>query len=108
MSAPSIETLRRAALATPDHYLEFLRVPAMSLGTYVLEPGAVDPQSPHDADEVYFVVRGQGQFRHGDSDEAVGPGEVLYVPARQKHGFHDITEELVLLVVFAPSEHAPG
>ena len=78
----------------------------MSAGVYVLSPGATDRQSPHTEDEIYYIVRGRGRFRHGESDDPVGPGEVLYVSARQDHRFHDIAEELVLLVFFAPAEQS--
>ena len=36
-------------------YLEFLKVPDLSMGLYVLPTGGVDPQSPHTEDEVYYV-----------------------------------------------------
>jgi mannose-6-phosphate isomerase-like protein (cupin superfamily) len=88
-------------------YSEFLRVPAMSAGTYVLGAGATDRQTPHTEDEIYYVVRGRGRFQNRDEDHAVGPGDVLFVPARRPHRFHSITEELVLLVVFAPAEQPP-
>ena len=51
-------------------YREFLRVPAMSAGLYVLAPGAVDPQRPHHEDEMYYVVRGRARFRAADEDNA--------------------------------------
>lgn len=89
-------------------YSEFLRIPPMSVGVYVLAVGAVDPQTPHGEDEIYYVVRGHGRLRNGDEDAEVNPGDVLYVRARQDHHFHSITEELVLLVVFAPAERATG
>ena len=89
---------------TGDGYSEFLRVPALSAGVYVLAAGAVDRQSPHTEDEIYYVVRGHGRFRHGDQESAADPGDVLFVPAREAHRFHSITEELVLLVVFGPAE----
>ena len=41
-------------------YHEFLRVPDLSAGIYVLEAGATDPQSPHTEDELYYVVAGRG------------------------------------------------
>jgi len=87
-----------------DGYSEFLRVPALSAGVYVLAAGAVDRQSPHTEDEIYYVVRGHGRFHHGDQESAADPGDVLFVPAREEHRFHSITEELVLLVVFGPAE----
>ncbi|MGB6443173.1 MAG: cupin domain-containing protein [Thermoplasmata archaeon] len=88
-------------------YTEFLRVPALSAGVYVLPAGAVDGQSPHTEDEIYYVVRGRGRFRSGDKDRAAGPGDVFHVPARMPHEFHSIAEELVLFVVFAPPEQPP-
>ncbi len=89
-----------------DRYLEFLRVAPMSAGVYVLPAGAVDLQLPHEQDELYFVVRGRGRFRHHDADRDVVPGDLLFVPAHDPHQFHTIEEKLVLLVVFAPAETA--
>lgn len=87
-----------------QRYLEFLRVPSMSAGLYVLRKGDADTQSPHTEDEAYFVVRGQGRFRVGLEDHPVQDGSVIYVPAQVEHRFHDIDEDLVLLVFFAPPE----
>jgi quercetin dioxygenase-like cupin family protein len=85
-------------------YREFLRVPAMSAGLYVLPAGATDPQRPHHEDEMYFVVRGKGRFRAGDEDREISAGSVLFVAAEVEHHFHDIAEELAVLVFFAPAE----
>lgn len=85
-------------------YLEFLRIPAMSAGVYVLPAGGADPQSPHKEDELYYVVRGRGRMRAGSEDQAVSEGSVIFVAAEVEHRFYDITEELVLLVFFAPAE----
>jgi mannose-6-phosphate isomerase-like protein (cupin superfamily) len=103
----SIEEWVGRVRRTSDRYHEFLRVPSMSAGVYVLPSGAVDGQSPHREDEVYYVVQGRSRFTQGGSDRAVGPGDVLFVPAQQVHQFHSIQEELVLLVVFAPAETSP-
>ena len=85
-------------------YLEFLRVPAMSAGLYVLGAGATDLQRPHHEDELYYVVRGRARFRAGDEDREVAAGSVLFVAAEVEHRFHDVTEELAVLVFFAPAE----
>ncbi len=85
-------------------YREFLRVPAMSAGLYVLPAGATDPQRPHHEDEVYYVIRGRARFRAGDDDREVSAGSVLFVAAEVEHSFHDIAEELSVLVLFAPAE----
>ncbi len=87
-------------------YLEFLRVPALSLGLYVLPAGGVDPQKPHAQDEVYYVIRGRGCIRVGTEDRSVGPGSVVFVAAGAEHRFHSIAEELTILVFFAPAENS--
>lgn len=87
-------------------YLEFLRVPEMSAGVYVLPAGGTDPQSPHKEDEVYYVVRGKARMQAGGEDQAVGQGSVIFVGAGVKHHFYDISEELMILVFFAPAESA--
>jgi mannose-6-phosphate isomerase-like protein (cupin superfamily) len=41
-----------------------------------------------------------------EEERAVEPGTVIFVPARVEHRFHSITEDLVVLVMFAPAETA--
>ena len=85
-------------------YEEFLRVPAMSAGLYVLAVGATDPQRPHHEDEIYYVVRGKARCRAGGEDREISAGSVLFVAAEVEHRFYDIAQELALLVFFAPAE----
>ena len=85
-------------------YREFLRVPAMSAGLYVLAAGSTDPQRPHHEDEMYYVVRGRGRFKAGGEDREVFAGSVIYVAAEVEHHFYDIAEEILVLVFFAPAE----
>jgi mannose-6-phosphate isomerase-like protein (cupin superfamily) len=85
-------------------YREFLRVPAMSAGLYVLPAGATDLQRPHHEDEMYYIVRGRARFRAGDEDREISAGSVLFVAAEVEHRFHDIAEELAVLVFFEPAE----
>jgi mannose-6-phosphate isomerase-like protein (cupin superfamily) len=85
-------------------YLEILRVAAMSAGIYVLPAGGADPQAPHQEDEMYYVVRGRARMRAGSEDRAVGEGNIIFVAGGIEHRFYDITEELMVLVFFAPAE----
>lgn len=90
-----------------ERYLEFVRVSSFSVGIYVLDGGALDHQKPHSEDEVYYVVGGHAKMRI-DSDGkpysfAVGPGSIIFVPAREHHAFYDITERLAVLVFFGPN-----
>ena len=85
-------------------YLEFFRVPSTSLGIYTLPASGVDPQKPHNEDEVYYVLQGRATIRVGAEDRAVEPGSIVFVAAGVEHRFHSITEELTLLVFLAPAE----
>lgn len=85
-------------------YLEFMRSRALSVGVYVLPADAADPQSPHAEDEVYYVVAGRGSITVDGESRALEPGSVVFVGAEVEHRFHDITEDLQLLVFFAPPE----
>ncbi|MCE9644526.1 MAG: cupin domain-containing protein [Chloroflexi bacterium] len=87
-------------------YLEFLKVPDLSMGMYVLPAGGTDPQSPHTEDEVYYVVNGKAQIKVADEDRAVQAGSVVYVAKNVEHRFHSIEEQLAVLVFFAPAEYS--
>lgn len=100
-----IARLAREQALGQKAYLEFLRVPALSLGLYVLPAGGVDQQQPHSEDEVYYVVGGRAQMVVGADSFAVETGSVIYVGAGVEHRFFDIVEEVSVLVFFAPAEY---
>ncbi len=87
-------------------YLEFLRVPSMSLGLYVLPAGGVDPQKPHAEDEAYYVVSGRASIRVGAEDRKVEAGSLVFVKAGVEHRFYSIAEDLTVLVFFSPAEYS--
>jgi mannose-6-phosphate isomerase-like protein (cupin superfamily) len=103
-----IDDLERERVTRGKLYFEFLRVPAMSAGVYVLAAGARDPQKPHREDEIYYVVRGRARMQIGSGDAVehaeVRAGSVIFVEAEREHRFYDISEELEVLVFFAPAE----
>jgi GrpB-like predicted nucleotidyltransferase (UPF0157 family)/mannose-6-phosphate isomerase-like protein (cupin superfamily) len=97
--------------ATPEpgesrRYEEHLRVTDLSVGTYSIPAGGVDGQQPHNEDEIYVVTAGRARFvadsGEADSDDA-GSGEV---EVGEPHRFVDVTEDLAVLVMFAPPEHS--
>ncbi|HLZ61225.1 MAG TPA: cupin domain-containing protein [Ktedonosporobacter sp.] len=87
-------------------YHEFLRVPSMSAGLYRLAAGEADPQQPHTEDELYYIVSGQAQLQVAHEQIPVAPGSLVFVAANVEHRFHSITEDLSVLVFFAPAEYA--
>ena len=104
LNALELSDLDRQRVQGGKLYLEFLRGPTLSVGLYVLPAGGVDAQQPHGEDEVYYVVTGRATVRVGDEDREVQAGSVIFVPPGVPHRFHSITEELRILVFFAPAE----
>ncbi|HXZ03843.1 MAG TPA: cupin domain-containing protein [Ktedonobacteraceae bacterium] len=87
-------------------YLEFLRVPSLSAGIYMLPAGAVDTQEPHSEDEIYYVISGRASILVDQESRPVEAGSLIYVKANVDHRFHTITEDLRVLVIFAPAEYS--
>jgi mannose-6-phosphate isomerase-like protein (cupin superfamily) len=87
-------------------YLEFLRVPSLSAGLYTLPAGAIDTQEPHTEDEIYYVISGRGFIQVDQESRPVEAGSLVFVEARVEHRFHSITEDLRVLVIFAPAEYS--
>jgi len=78
--------------------VEAFRHGTMSVELYA--PPGVDTQTPHRQDEIYVVVRGEGEFQNGASRHRFGPGDLLFVPAGVDHRFLDFSEDLAVWVVF--------
>ena len=106
MEAFELSRLARTRRESGGMYLEFLKHDSISMGLYELTSGGADPQLPHTEDEVYVVQSGAAMIRVGDEDRAVGSGSIVFVAAGVPHRFHSITEDLSVLVLFAPAEYS--
>jgi mannose-6-phosphate isomerase-like protein (cupin superfamily) len=104
MDAWELDDLEATREATGKPYLEFLSVPDLSGGLYVLDAGATDGQSPHTEDELYVVMSGRARVTVGGEERDVRSGSLIFVGAGVAHKFHDIEERLVLVVAFGPAE----
>lgn len=105
MQSYTLADLQNQRRQTSQRYLEFLRVPSISMGLYELAIGEIDTQQPHTEDEVYYITGGQGILRVGEEDHLVSAGSIVYVAANVPHRFHSIIENLSILVFFAPAEY---
>ena len=86
-------------------YLQFINEGTMSLGLYALAAGSTDTQTPHDEDEIYYVVSGRGAIVVAGERRPVQPGSIVFVTKEVEHRFVDIEEDLSILVFFAPEHH---
>ena len=89
-------------------YAEFRRRPGMSMGVYHLPVGGEDLQHPHAVDEVYVVLAGRGSLEIEGERIEVQPGRVVSVDVGADHHFVDVTQDLSVLVAFAPASTPRG
>ena len=84
-------------------WLEFLKVPSLSMGVYRVVAGAndQDTHAPHDRDEVYVTISGRGKLTVEGEAVDVAPDSIVFVKAGVDHFFHDVSEDLSLLVFFS-------
>jgi len=106
MQAYELSRLISEREAKDKLYLEFLKVPDLSMGLYTLPAGGKDPQSPHTEDEIYYVVSGRARILVADEDREVQAGSIVYVAKNIAHHFHSIEEPITVLVFFAPAEYS--
>ena len=83
-------------------YIDFLASEKLSVGLAIWPAGSTDRQRPHREDEVYYVISGRATIRVAGEDRAVKPGSLVFVGAEVEHRFHDIEEDLRVLVFWAP------
>ncbi|MFB6073564.1 MAG: cupin domain-containing protein [Haloarculaceae archaeon] len=75
------------------------------------EPGQFIPVHAPDSDVAITVLSGEGVVREGETTHAVGPGDVVVVPAGTERGVRAGEERLEATLVTAPpptdAEHGP-
>jgi mannose-6-phosphate isomerase-like protein (cupin superfamily) len=86
----------------PNHWIEHLVSGELTIGTYSIPAGGLDDQRPHFEDEIYVVQTGTSTLGTDSGSAEARPGSVLYVPAREKHQWTNISEDLTLIVIVAP------
>lgn len=100
----SAEKILDDLLAENKLYGEYLDNETMSSGIYHLKVGQEDSQSPHEFDEIYFVIAGSATLMIDGKPYPARTSELLFVPAKAEHKFVDIEEDLTLLVFFSKKE----
>jgi mannose-6-phosphate isomerase-like protein (cupin superfamily) len=87
-------------------YVDFFASEKLSVGLSVWPAGTIDGQQPHEEDEVYYVISGRGSIRVAGEERPVQAGSLVFVAAHVEHRFHDIEEDLRVLVFWAPPHRA--
>jgi len=83
-----------------SYFQTFINKPSLAAGILVLKPGEEDTQEPHDSDEVYYVISGDGFLKIKDKDYKVSKDKVFFVAKDVDHYFHGNKKELKVLYFF--------
>ena len=83
-----------------SYFQTFINKDSLAAGVLVLKPGEEDTQTPHDSDEVYYVISGNGFLKIKDKDYKVSKDKLFFVAKDVEHCFHGNTEELKVLYFF--------
>lgn len=73
----------------------------IAAGVLVLQPGEEDTQTPHDSDEIYYVIKGDGFLRINHKDYAVSAGMAYFVQKYIPHRFLGNKSELIVFYFFS-------
>ena len=98
MAHLTLNQAREKLASAPDSFVELFKHGSLRIEYY--QPDKIDKQTPHTRDEVYLIVSGTGQFVNGPDKHAFGPGDLLFVPAKQEHRFVEFTEDFASWVLF--------
>lgn len=83
-----------------SYFHTFINKETLAGGVLQLQPGEEDTQAPHDTDELYYVVRGDGFLKINNKDYQVSEGKVFFVPKDVEHFFFGNKSELVVMYFF--------
>ena len=83
-----------------DYFHTFINLESLAAGVLVLQPGETDTQEPHESDEVYFIIKGNGFLKIKGKDYPVLPNKMYFVAKEVEHYFHGNTKDLVVLYFF--------
>ena len=63
-----------------------------------LRPGDTNNLHTHkDAEQVYFVMQGEGVIQVGEERENVSAGDVVFLPAKVQHGFFNTGDKQAIV-----------
>jgi mannose-6-phosphate isomerase-like protein (cupin superfamily) len=94
-----VEAAQRRLVAEGGGYEVVHTSTGLEIGVYVLVAPEPDRQQPHEDDEVYVVLEGNGTLDVEGEEIELGPGGAAFVRAGAEHRFSSY-EQLSLLVVF--------
>ncbi len=83
-----------------SYFHTFINKENLAAGILRLAPREEDTQTPHESDEIYYIVKGDGFLNIDGKDYALSEGMSYFVAKNIEHRFHGNKEELIVLYFF--------
>ena len=83
-----------------SYFSTFINKNSLATGILILQSDEEDTQTPHDNDEVYFIISGNGFLKINNKDYKVSKNKLFFVEKNMKHFFYGNTRELRVLYFF--------
>tara|TARA_B000000460_G_C21328060_1_gene311546 strand:- start:171 stop:491 length:321 start_codon:yes stop_codon:yes gene_type:complete len=92
-------------LKTNNSYFHtFINRGSLAVGVIFLKPGENDTQDPHDSDEIYYILDGNGFLEINDEPHRIKKGQIYFVAKDVPHRFYGNTKNLSILYFFGGSD----
>ena len=87
-----------------SYFNTFLNKDTLAAGVLILKPGEEDTQEPHDSDEMYYILEGDGFLKIKNKDYVVKKGKAFFVPRNVEHFFFGNKKKLKVIYFFGGSD----
>ena len=95
-----IESLINDIQESNTYYKSFIDTENMDVGVLHLKPDQEDNQLPHDKDEVYFILQGDGYFEIGNEIHKIVENRFYFVPKEIKHRLFANNKNIIAIYFF--------
>ena len=82
------------------YFNTFLNKDSLAAGILILKPGEEDTQLPHESDEMYYILEGDGFLKIKNKDYSIKKDKAFFVPKNTEHFFFGNKKKLTVLYFF--------
>ena len=88
---------------TNSYFHTFIDRKSLAVGVIFLKPGEDDTQDPHDSDEIYYILDGNGFLEINNESYRLKKDQIYFVAKNIPHHFYGNTKNLSVLYFFGGS-----
>ena len=87
-----------------SYFQTFINKESLAVGVIFLKPGENDTQVPHESDEVYYILSGNGFLQINKKSYSIKEGQIYFVAKNTPHYFYGNTKNLSVMYFFGGSD----